>query len=196
MSEIVFFLEEPSAEALLRTVIPRVLSPMPFCRYVVFEGKQDMDGQLMKKMREYKVPGARFVVLRDQDASDCSQCKNMLRAKCEEAKRPDTLICIACRELESWYLADMSAVEKGLGMSGLANLQQKKRFRSTDSIQSPAQGLSRIAPLYQKIGGSRLIGPHLDLGNNRSKSFQHFIQGITRLGTTMTTGQQEISPAD
>ncbi|MBI3358085.1 MAG: DUF4276 family protein [Nitrospirae bacterium] len=194
MSEIVFFLEERSAEALLRTVIPRVLSPMPPCRYIVFEGKQDLDGRLIKKMKGYQVPGARFVVLRDQDASDCHQCKDVLLAKCKEAGRPDALIRIACRELESWYLADLIAVEKGLGLSGLVKLQQKSRFRSTDSIVSPAKELSRMAPSYQKIGGSRLIGPHLDIENTRSNSFQYFIQGIRRLGTKITPAQQKIAP--
>jgi len=181
MNEIVFFLEEPSAEALLKSIIPRIFRHAPSCRFVVFDGKQDLDNNLTRRMRGYQVPGARFVVLRDQDAADCHAVKSSLLNKCKEGSHPNALIRIACHELESWYLADLSAVEQGLGVAGLANRQQERRFRNPDSMASPARELSRIAPPYQKIGGSRSIGPHLDLQNTRSKSFQHFVNGIRRL---------------
>lgn len=190
MSEIVFFLEEPSAQALLEKIIPRIIDQTPACRFVVFEGKQDLEKNLVRKMKGYRVPDARFVVLRDQDAGDCRALKDALKSKCAEGLRPDTLVRIACRELESWYLADLNAVELGLGVKGLAGRQQEKRFRSPDDIVSPARELSRIAPPYQKIGGSRSIGPYLDMGNGRSRSFQNFVDGIRRLAASASaTGQ-------
>lgn len=181
MSEIVFFLEEASAKALLQTIIPMVLNPTPPCRYVVFEGKQDLEKQLVRRMKGYIVPDARFVVLRDQDSGDCCEIKNSLLAKCVEGQHPDALVRIACRELESWYLADLKAVEKGLCVNNLSQLQQKNRYRNPDNTPSPSKVLAQIAPSYQKIGGSRLIGPHLDIENVRSKSFRQFVTGIRRL---------------
>lgn len=181
MNEIVFFLEEESAAALLQTIVPMVLNPTPSLRFVVFEGKQDLEKQLARRMNGYLVPDARFVVLRDQDSCDCRKIKDSIMAKCAEGRHPEALVRIACRELESWYLADLNAVEKGLRMTGLARLQEKKHFRNPDNVGSPAKELARIAPSYQKIGGSRLIGPHLDIENTRSRSFRQFIDGIRRL---------------
>ena len=46
-----------------------------------------------------------------------------------------SLIRIACRELESFYLADLQAVEQALGLSGIASQQQTRRYREPDRLQ-------------------------------------------------------------
>jgi len=181
MSEIVFFLEELSAETLLSGLLPRFLPSDIFCRYVVFEGKQDLEKQIMRRIRGYRVPDARFVVLRDQDSGDCKRIKRLLKEKCADAGRPDALVRIACRELESWYLADLAAVEKALGAHGISRLQKRRPYRSPDEAMNPSRVLERIFPRYQKIDGSRAIGPHLDLENKRSRSFAHFVSAVRRL---------------
>jgi hypothetical protein len=181
MSELVFLLEEPSARALLEGLLPRILPSGWDLRFLVFEGKQDLDKQMVRKIRGYRTPGARFVVLRDQDSGDCMEIREELAGKCCEAGRSDTLIRIACRELESWFLADLSAVERGLEQNKLAKLQGKNPYRSPDSFCLPSQRLAELAPCYQKLSGSRAIGPHLDLNNSRSKSFMNFILGLRRI---------------
>lgn len=181
MSEIVFFLEEPSAEAMLEGFLPKVLPRGLNYRCIVFEGKQDLEKQLVKRMRGYRVPNAKFVVIRDQDSADCKVIKKALIKKCSQAKKPDALVRIACHELESWYLADLSAVERGLGLSGLAKSQRERQFSSPDNHSSPAQTLKRIAPSYQKVGGSRSIGPYLNPDNTRSRSFAVFVTGLRGL---------------
>ncbi|MBI4567455.1 MAG: DUF4276 family protein [Planctomycetes bacterium] len=181
MSEIVFLLEEPSAEAMLRGFLPRILPDDLVCRFVVFDGKQDMEKQMARRIRGYRVPGARFVVLRDQDSADCKSVKRGLVQKCEEAGRPGVLVRMACHELESWYLADLAAVEEGLGLRGLAKMQQKRPYARPDGQPKPSDTLARIAPSYQKVSGSRAIGPHLDPENDRSRSFLNFVAGLRRL---------------
>ncbi len=181
MSEIVFFLEEPSAEAMLEGFLPKILPHGLNYRCIVFEGKQDLEKQLIKRMRGYRMPNAKFVVIRDQDSADCKIIKKVLVKKCSEAKKPNFLVRIACHELESWYLADLSAVERGLGLSGLQKHGKERQFSSPDNYASPAQTLKRIAPSYQKVGGSRSIGPHLDPDNTRSRSFAVFVSGLRRL---------------
>ena len=57
MSEIVFFLEELSAQALLESIIPKILAHAPSCRFVVFEGKQDLENNLVRKMRGSNLSG-------------------------------------------------------------------------------------------------------------------------------------------
>jgi len=181
MSEIVFLLEEPSAEAMLEGLLPRILPEEVRWRFIVFEGKQDLERQIVKKIRKYRVPGARFVVLRDQDAGDCGAIKERLKGRCAEAGRPDALVRIACRELESWYLADLAAVERGLEVGNLSRLQKRNPYRSPDSLPSPSRRLNELVPSYQKVIGSRAIGPHLDPENPRSRSFRHWVDGLRRL---------------
>ena len=181
MSEIVFLLEEPSAEAMLRGLLPKLLPADVSVRYVVFEGKQDLEKQLVRRMRGYRVPGARFVVLRDKDAGDCRAIKTQLVSKCREARKTGALVRIACHELESWYLADLAAVEVGLEVRGLAKLQNKNPYRAPDALPCPSDKLQQIAPSYQKVSGSRAIGPHLDIHNSRSESFAVFVTGVQGL---------------
>lgn len=182
MSELVFLLEEPAAEAMLQGLLPRLLPRDIPVRYVVFEGKQDLESQLVRRLRGYRVPGARFVVLRDQDSSDCHHVKNGLVEKCRKAGRTDALVRIACHELESWYLGDLQAVERALRIPRLAAKQNRAKYRAPDKLANAAQELEKLTDyLYQKVGGSRAIGPHLDIENKRSRSFAVFIAGLRRL---------------
>jgi hypothetical protein len=181
MSEIVFFLEERSAQVMLEGFLPKLIPDAIPVRFVVFEGKQDLERQMVRRMRGYRMPNARFVVLRDKDSEDCREVKSRLATKCKEASHPASLVRVACHELESWYLGDLAAVEAGLGVRGLVKLQHKPPYNAPDDVPNPARKLQSIAPTYQKIGGSRAIGPHLDPGGKRSTSFAIFVAGMNKL---------------
>ena len=182
IAELVFLLEEPSAAAMLNGLLPRILPPEIGFRCVPCEGKQELEGQLERKLRGYRVPGARFVVLRDQDNGDCVRIKDKLMALRARTGRPDALVRIACQELESWCLADLAAVERGLNISGLARHQKAKKYLAPDRIGNPASELERLTGgAYQKMSGSRAIDPNLDLDNIRSDSFRNLVSGVRRL---------------
>lgn len=182
MSTLVFFLEEPSAKEMLKALLPRILSDRVDVRYVVFPGKQALEKELPRKLRGWQKPDPLFVVLRDQDREDCRAVKERLAAICRKAGKPQTLVRIACRELESFYLGDLAAVEQGLGLKGLRGLQDKQKFRNPDQLHNAANELRDLTEKsYQKKAGSRAIAPYLDLDNNRSPSFQALITGIRRL---------------
>ena len=178
---IVFFLEEPSAEAMLEGFLPKVLPDGWYHRCIVFEGKQDLEAQIVRRLRGYRVPGARFVILRDKDAGDCHIIKKSLIQKCKEAGRSNVLVRIACYELESWFLADLPAVQHGLGLSNLLQYPRQRKFSFPDQSPNPAETLQRIAPSYQKVGGSRSIGPYLNPDNTHSHSFSVFVSGLRKL---------------
>ncbi len=91
------------------------------------------------------------------------------------------MIRIACRELESWYLGDLAAVEQALHAKGIANLQNKRQYRHPDTLDNPKQELRRLAPSYQPISGSREMGKTMDPHHNRSHSFNVFMSGIHRI---------------
>lgn len=182
MSELVFLLEELSARTMLEGLLPRLLPATIPVRYIVFEGKSDLEAQLVRRLQHYRVQDAQFVVLRDKDAGDCRAVKAELVEKCREAHRPEALVRIACHELESWYLADLAAVEQALGIRGLSASQNKRKYRQPDALANAAEELVKLtARRYQKVGGSRAIGRCLDIDNTRSRSFEVFITGLRRL---------------
>ncbi len=184
MKELVFFLEERSAKALLDALLPRMLDSSINHRTIAFEGKQDLERQLTRRLRGYQNPNARFLVLRDQDgAPDCGVIKRRLLDLCQAAAREDTsLVRIACRELETMYLADLRAVELATGQSGLAPRQNAEKFRHPDRLGSPSAELKTLTRgAYQKVASSRQLGVHLDLTNERSATFKNLMQGIRKL---------------
>lgn len=183
MITLVFFLEELSAKALLEILLPRFIPKDKFAlRFVPFEGKQDLERQLVRRIRGWRTPNTQFIVLRDQDSADCRDVKQRLLELCANAGRPDTLVRVACRELESWYLGDLEAVGQAFGMKNLAGKQNKQKYRMPDASGNPVQELELITNQeYQKVSGSRAIGPYLDIENNRSHSFQVFVSGVKRL---------------
>lgn len=183
MSEIVFMLEEPSAQAMLEGLLPHVIPNIPV-RYIVFEGKSDLEKQIVRRLQYYRVPNAQFVILRDQDSSDCKSVKANLVAKCQQAGKPDALVRIACHELESWYLADLTAVGQALSIPNLPAKQNKAKYRNPDNLSNAAQELTKLTNYqYQKVGASRAIGPLLDPQNSRSRSFTIFISGLRKLAS-------------
>lgn len=184
MRELVFFLEERSTQAMLEGLLPRIVSDdkkIPF-RYIVFEGKQDLERQLAKKIQGYRNKQANFFIIRDQDSGDCRKIKEGLNNICVNAGCPNVIIRIICRELESFYLADLAAVETGLEIHGIARHQRKKKFRSPDQLGSPSAELNTLTKgQYQKISGSRAIGCHLDINNDRSQSFKVLVETVRRI---------------
>lgn len=181
MPQLVFLLEEPSAKAMLEGLIPRVVPLGTACRYLVFDGKQDLEKQMVRKLRGYLVPDAAFIVIRDQDSGDCRTIKDRLRQLCNQAGRSNAIIRIACRELESWYLADLPALAVAYGQPELSRLSERSLFRVPDDIVTPSSELKRLLPAYQKIDGSRRMGRLLDPDNRRSGSFALLVSTIRRL---------------
>lgn len=177
---LVFLLEEKSAKEMLKGLLPRLLLPDIDVRYVVFEGKQDLKRQMKRRLRGWQTPDTVFIVMCDQDSSNCLDLKAELVEKCPEAQRGDLIVRIVCRELESWYFGDLAAVEDALDMTDLVKkYQNKRKYRNPDGIGSPANELQKITNnAYQKISGSRKIGAKLSPAANTSKSFQVFIDSI------------------
>ena len=178
---LVFFLEEPSVREMLKGLLPRTLPCLVSIRYVVFEGKQDLKKNLVRRLRGWRSPNSIFVVMCDQDASACLAVKSELVEKCRYAEKPEAVVRIVCRELESWYFGDLAAVESGLGISGLIRYGNARKYRVPDKIHSPAIELRKITRnAYQKVSGSRSIGPMMSLNSNKSHSFRVFVEGVQR----------------
>lgn len=187
MKHLVFLLEEPSARDALECWIPGILSPGVSTHFIVFEGKQDLERRMAMKLRHWLLPESRFVVLRDQDSGDCHEIKAALRMKCAEGGRPDAVVRIACRELESFFLGDWPAVARAFGRPALSRLGDKATYRNPDRLGSPSDELRRHIPNYQKRDGARRIAPLMALETNRSRSFQVLREAIGKLNASTRT---------
>ena len=184
MKYLILLLEELSAAEMFKGILPKILPDEINVKYVVFEGKQDLEKQLELRLKGWQQHNSAFLVMRDKDSGDCLLIKHRLTEKVNASGKGEvTLIRIACTELESFYLGDLNAVEQGLGISNLAKKQLERKYRSPDALSNAAQELQNLTQRkYQKVAGSRAIAPHLKTdGSNRSHNFNVLLTGIEKL---------------
>lgn len=169
---------------LLDILLPRLVPGLPFL-CVPHEGKQDLEKSVPKKLRAWREPGVHFVVLQDNDGNDCLDLKRRLVMLCGNGGRPDTLVRIACQELEAWYLGEPAALAEAFKNERLRNIGAKARYRDPDTVIRPSAEIVSLVPEFQKVSGARRMAPYLSRDGNRSRSFQVLIQGLDRLSTTV-----------
>lgn len=192
MSKLVFLLEEPSMEHLLRGLLPRVM-PEGYegLHWVLIphSGKSDLEASIPRKIRAWREPGVRFFILRDQDAADCVEAKERLVELAATAGRPDTLVRIVCRELEAWYFGDLAELAQAYELPSVAKLGGRHAFRVPDTVVNPSGQLEKYIPDFGKIDAARRMGLRLSLETagakmNSSRSYQHTLASVRHLLAT------------
>ncbi|MEV7095674.1 DUF4276 family protein [Amycolatopsis sp. NPDC051045] len=185
--------EEQSAEAALKTLLPKIVPGVVF-QIISFHGKGDLLRKLPVRLRDYTYywadTGLRIVVLLDRDDDDCAELKSRLVEIAHEAGLPDeaTLFRIVIEELEAWFLGDVPALHAAYPKVP-PSLGSQTKFRDPEVIPGGAwEGLEHVLQKHgyhrkglQKIRAASEIAPHMDIENNRSKSFQVFRDGLRRL---------------
>ena len=179
MGKIVFLLEEPSMKEFLDNFLPRLMPGLDFL-CVKHEGKQDLEQSIPRKLRAWQQ--ATFVVARDNDGAQCKDLKARLVGLCAQGNRPDTLVRLACEELESWYLGAPEALAAAYGRSAISDIGRKAKFRNPDALGSPSREVRRLIPEFRKLDGARRMGKAMPISAaaNRSRSFQVFVAGVRR----------------
>ena len=164
----------------LDRLLPRLFPSLDFL-CIPHEGKHELDAVLTRRLQSWRTPGDRFVVVRDNDSTDCVALKGDLRGRCTAAGREDTLIRIVCQEMEAWYLGDLSALAAAYGDERLLQVGRSSRFRDPDARPKPSDDVKRLAPRFEKVEGARRMAEHMSRYGNRSRSFQVFLNGVERL---------------
>ncbi len=186
---VVFLLEEPSMKYLLDGWLPRLMPGWVegqnfLC--VPHEGKSDLDRSVARKLSAWRIPGDRFVVLRDNDAANCLDVKAKLVKSCAASGRPDTLVRLVCQELEAWYLGDLAALAQAYDDTRVSSLAVRKRFVNPDMWEKPSVEVQRLLPRFQKGQGAQRMALALqDPARNASRSFQVFVAGLRKLALDM-----------
>jgi hypothetical protein len=185
-------------KALLEGLLPRLMPNGSFI-CIPHEGKQDLEKSIPRKLRAWREPGARFVVVRDNDGGDCHALKQRLSGLCNGAECRDALIRVACQELEAWYFGEPEAMAQAFGNARLRDIGTKHRYRNPDAIQQPSKEIVKLIPEFQKISGARRMASCLTRNGNRSRSFQVMMEGVERIFASMkeaTSAQEEEGHVD
>lgn len=179
VENLVFLLEEPSAQDFLQAVLPKVLPENITPFFLVFEGKQDLEKQIVRRLRGWLRPDSLFLIMRDQDSGNCTTIKKRLLKLCADAGKPDAVVRIVCRELETFFVGDWQAIADAYAKPSLSHHARSAKYRNPDELGSPSRELKRVVPNYQKREGARRISPHLVLERNRSNSFRVLMRTLT-----------------
>lgn len=190
--------EEPSMEAFLRALLPRLLPADRTFEVHPFQGKDDLMGKLQDRLRGYAqwLPKDwRVVVVVDRDDSDCEALKQRLesvateaglRTRSSAAAAPWQLVNrIAIEELESWYFGDWQAVRSAFPRVS-PTIPNKASYRDPDAIRGGTwEAFERVLQRsgyfktgLRKVEAARAIGAHVDAGRSRSRSFASFHEAI------------------
>ena len=172
---------------LLVGLLPRLYPNMIF-EYLVHEGKSDLDKSIPRKLRAWREPGVRFVILRDNDGGDCVRLKRRLLQSCQQAGRADTLVRIVCQQLEAWYLGEPDALAEAFENESLRGIGRKAGFRDPDAVRQPSEALKRLVPGFRKVSGAKSIAGLLTRERNSSRSFQVLLSGLDRLYAELGDG--------
>lgn len=149
---IIFLLEEPSMKVLLDGLLPRLFPGWQESRdfqCIAHDGKSDLERSVRIKLNAWRVPGDRFVVVRDNDSADCLSLKARLVQLCSQHGRPDALVRLVCQELESWYIADLNALALAFPECKIDTPALRKRFAQPDSWKKPSQSSSGSSPSFR-----------------------------------------------
>jgi hypothetical protein len=182
--DLIFLLEEPSMKTVLDTILPKLISEHISYICIAHQGKQDLTKSIPNKIKAFSFsPDTKFVVVHDQDSHDCKQLKADLLQLCQQAGKPDVMIRIICHELESWFLGDLAAVEQAykLKPQSLSKKQGQNKFRNPDRLNSAKEELKKLVSEYYPGTHSQKIAPYLSLTDNKSRSFQVFLEGINKI---------------
>ena len=188
MKHLHIFVEEPSIALVLNKILPKVIPGNTNFRVYAHQGKQDLERALKTTAPSIsKTPGARIIISRDQDAEDCVAVKEKLHELVVNKIRCPFKIRIVCKELESWFLGDLNAVESAYPRFRSELILNRAELLNVDLITKPSSKLLAIIPNYQKreylpkIETAERIAPFLDVDNNKSTSFNNMLKAIKEL---------------
>lgn len=190
--------EEPSMEAFLRELLPRLLPHDQTFLVHPFQGKSDLLAKLANRLRGYSSwlpPDWRILVVVDRDDDDCRVLKQSLEAAAASAglvtraKSADDswqlVTRIAIEELEAWYFGDWEGVCAAYSRVP-ASVPKREGFRDPDAIAGGTwEAFERVLERHgyfkgglRKIEAARTIGAVLDPHRCRSRSFRVFRDAV------------------
>jgi Domain of unknown function (DUF4276) len=191
VDHIEILVEEPSMEAALELLLPKILPSVSF-QIHTYQGKMDLLSKLPERLRGYShwiPPTYRIVVVVDRDDEDCKALKGRLEEAAERAglvtrstARTKTNYVVvnrlAIEELEAWYFGDWQAVRAAYPKAH-ATVAAKAEYRAPDDIKGGTweaferllQDVGYFRGGLRKIEAARAIAQHMVPARSTSPSF-------------------------
>lgn len=190
VSHVEVLVEEPSAEAALRLLLPKMLGAATFqvhahtCKDALLKRLP----QLLQGYARWLPDNYRIVVVVDRDDDDCIKLKQRLESMAAEAglatkskpKRNRFAVVnrLVIEELEAWYFGDWVAVQRAYPKVN-RDIPSQAKYRAPDEIKGGTwEAFERImkASGYFKTGlrkleVARAVAEHMDPSRNASPSF-------------------------
>jgi hypothetical protein len=183
--QIEILVEEASMKNFLSGILPKIL-PDGYqlnlnCFIREHQGKQDLKKSIPIKIRAFKhyKKFIKVIIIHDQDSSDCKVLKAELQKLANTISGVPSLVRIACKELEAWYIGDIDALEAMYPQFKANRYRNWSVFKNPD-ICNASDELRKLIPRFQKGIASKEITKHINLDKNKSKSFNHLITGIKK----------------
>jgi Domain of unknown function (DUF4276) len=185
-----FLVEEPSMEAFLNAVLPKLVKESTFVVHA-YQGKMDLMSKLGSRLRGYSkwLPKTtRVVVIVDRDNDDCLLLKQRMELEAKQASltsRSTTASSqwqvatrIAIEELEAWYFGNWEAVSAAYP-NVPADIARRAPYRESDKILGGTwEAFERILGKrnyfttgLRKVEAAFEIGKHFDTEKCMSPSF-------------------------
>jgi len=175
----IFLVEEKSMKKFLDVLLHERFPENVTFRVISHDGKGDLKKSVKSKLRALNGNDVKFVILIDQDSSNCRVLKEEIRSLCENTEA-DYKIRIVCRELESWYLGNLTAVDNAFSTK-LAKHGKNEKFRQPDNIDYAKQILKKYIGEIGQIETAEKIATAMketNLHDNKSYSFGVFLKTI------------------
>jgi hypothetical protein len=189
--------EEPSMEAALQQLLPRILQG-PSSAVYRHQCKDELLARLPERLRGYKswLPESwRILVLVDRDDDDCRKLKARLEQMAREtglktrsASRRGSYALVnrvVVEELESWFFGDWEAVRTAYPKVN-PTIPAQAKYRDPDAITGGTwEALERVLQSagyfksgLRKLELARAIAPHMEPDRNTSQSFRAFLSAL------------------
>jgi hypothetical protein len=181
---VVIMTEEESMNAFLRKVLPKafpdrrenvdwLLIPHP--------GKSALEASIPKKVRAWREPGVRFMIVRDNDGANCADVKARLLERIPASSERPIRVRIVCQQLESWLLGDSDAIVAAFATAGRHPSFRTWTARNPDELTNAAQLVQELTGTRAKVSRAGAIASHIDPSRNRSHSLGVFLDGLSQL---------------
>lgn len=200
VSHVEVLVEEPSMEAALRVLLPKIL-PKPHISIYPHQCKDELIQRLPARLRGYGNwlrSDWRILIVVDRDDDDCRKLKAKLENIAAEARLTtrskaeggvyQLVNRLAIEELESWYFGDWEAVRSAYPRVSKSTPDRAK-YRNPDAITGGTwEAFERILQNagyfkggLRKIEAARAISHHMNPERNRSRSFRVLHRTLTEM---------------
>ena len=190
--------EEPSMEAFLVELLPRLLEGRATFSIHAHQGKADLLSKLPGRLRGYSMwlpETMRIVVLIDRDDANCNDLKQVMEDAAEAAGLLtrtasggadwQTVNRLAIEELEAWFFGEWTGVKSAYPRAS-ATIPNQAKYRKPDEIAGGTwEALQRIlmnagyfSGGLRKMEAASAIGKHFDPTRASSPSFIAFRETI------------------